>query len=72
MEETMTTATYNIPSISCNHCVKTIEFELKEVPGVEEVRADVETKTAKITFNDPATEEKIIELLAEINYPIVK
>jgi len=68
----MTTATYNIPSISCNHCVKTIEFELKEVPGVEEVRADVETKTAKITFNDPATEEKIIELLAKINYPIVK
>lgn len=68
----MTTATYSIPSISCNHCVKTIEFELKEVPGVEEVRADVETRTAKITFKDPATEEKIIELLAEINYPIVK
>ena len=68
----MTTATYSIPSISCNHCVKTIEFELKEVPGVEEVRADVETRTAEITFKDPATEEKIIEFLAEINYPIVK
>lgn len=68
----MTTATYSIPSISCNHCVKTIEFELKEVPGVEEVRADVETRTAKITFKDPATEEKIIEVLAKINYPIAK
>ena len=68
----MTTTTFNIPSISCNHCVKTIEFELKEVPGVEEVKADAETKTAEITYTDPATEEQIIKILAEINYPVVK
>ena len=67
----MTTTTFNIPSISCNHCVKTIEFELKEVPGVEEVKADAETKTAEITYTDPATEEQIIKVLAEINYPVV-
>ena len=68
----MTEVTYKIQSISCNHCVKTIEFEINEVPGVEEVKADAETKTAEITFADPATEEKIIEMLAEINYPVVK
>ena len=68
----MTTTTFNIPSISCNHCVKTIEFELKEVPGVEEVKADAETKTAEITYTDPATEDQIIKILAEINYPVVK
>ncbi len=67
----MNTATYKIPSISCNHCVKTIEFEINDVPGVEEVKADLETKTVEITFNDPATEEKIFKALAEINYPIV-
>lgn len=68
----MTTTTFNIPSISCNHCVKTIEFELKEVPGVEEVKADAETKTAEITYTDPASEDQIIKVLAEINYPVVK
>ena len=68
----MTITTFNIPSISCNHCVKTIEFELKEVPGVEEVKADAETKTAKITYTDPASEDQIIKVLAEINYPVVK
>jgi len=67
----MTKITYNIPSISCNHCVKTIEFEINEVPGVEEVKADEETKTAEITYTDPATEEQIIKVLEEINYPVV-
>ena len=67
----MTKITYNIPSISCNHCVKTIESEVSEVPGVEEVEADAETKTAEITYTDPATEEQIIKVLAEINYPVV-
>jgi copper chaperone CopZ len=67
----MTKITYNIPSISCNHCVRTIEFEVNEVPGVEEVKADAESKTAEINFTDPATEEQIIKVLAEINYPVV-
>ena len=68
----MTTTTFNIPSISCNHCVKTIEFELNEVPGIEEVKADAETKTAEITYTDPASENQIIKVLAEINYPVVR
>ena len=67
----MTSTTYNIPNISCNHCVKTIEYELGEVPGIEEVKADVETKTAEVVYKDPATEEQIINLLTEINYPVV-
>ncbi len=67
----MTKITYNIPSISCNHCVRTIEFEINEVPGVEKVKADAESKTAEITFKEPATEEQIVKVLAEINYPVV-
>ena len=67
----MTKITYNIPSISCNHCVRTIEQEINEVPGVEEVKADPETKTAEITYTDPATEEQLIKVLSEINYPVV-
>jgi len=67
----MISTTYNIPNISCNHCVMTIEFELGEIPGIEVVKADAETKTAEVVYKDPATEEQIINLLAEINYPAV-
>jgi copper chaperone len=66
----MTTKTYSIPNISCGHCVHTIKTELSEIPGVKSVEADFTTKTATITFDAPATEEKIKSVLAEINYPV--
>jgi copper chaperone len=66
----MTTVTYNIPNISCGHCVHTIKMEVSEVEGVVSVDANVDTKTVKITFNPPATESIIKDLLTEINYPV--
>ena len=65
----MPKTTYQIPNISCNHCVHTIETELNDLPGVESVIADPSTKTAVVEFQPPATEDLIIELLKEINYP---
>jgi copper chaperone CopZ len=44
-------------------------MEVGELAGVAEVTANNETKQAVIAFDDPATEEKIISLLREINYP---
>ncbi|HSQ26191.1 MAG TPA: heavy-metal-associated domain-containing protein [Anaerolineales bacterium] len=66
----MTTVTYQIPNISCNHCVHTIQTEVRDLPGVLDVKADANTKEAVITFEQPATEEQIKDLLAEINYPV--
>ena len=66
----MTTVTYTIPNISCGHCVHTIKMEVSDLTGVTNVDADVESKKATITFEAPATEEKIKELLSEINYPV--
>jgi copper chaperone len=68
----MTTVTYKVPNISCNHCVHTIVNELTELPGVKNVDGDVETKMVKVNYETPATEDKIEEILAEINYPVAK
>jgi copper chaperone len=65
----MKTVTYKIPGISCNHCVHTIKMEVSELEGVQNVDADASSQQATVTFDDPATDEKIRELLAEINYP---
>ena len=67
----MTTVTYTISNISCKHCVHTIKNEVGELPGVLSVEADVASKQAIISFEDPATEEKIKAILTEINYPVV-
>lgn len=65
----MTTVTYNVPNISCGHCVHTIKMELSDLEGVQSVDAFADTKKTTVTFEAPATEEKIKALLAEINYP---
>ncbi len=68
----MTTVTYQIPNISCNHCVHTIQTEVMDLQGVAAVNADANSKQAVISFNAPATEDQIKALLAEINYPVAE
>jgi copper chaperone len=68
----MNTVTYSVPNISCNHCVHTIKMEVSDLEGVQSVAADVDTKTATISFEPPASEEKIKQLLAEIDYPVAR
>lgn len=66
----MEAVTYHIPAIHCHHCTHTIESELAELAGVQAVKAELATRQVTITFDAPATEEKIKSLLAEINYPV--
>lgn len=66
----MTTVTYQVPNISCMHCVHTIKTEIEDLPGVKSVEANQATKLVKIDFEPPATDEKIKQTLAEINYPV--
>ena len=66
----MTTLTIKAPNISCGHCVHTIQNEVGELPGVQSVQAKEDTKLVTITFEEPATQEQIEELMAEIGYPV--
>lgn len=66
----MNTVIYSVPTISCNHCVQTIQSELSELDGVKSVEANSNTKEVKIEFDEPASEKAIKELLSEINYPV--
>ena len=66
-----TKVTYSIPNINCGHCVHTIQSEVIDIPGVTSVKADQNLRTATIEFEPPASEDKIKELLASINYPVL-
>lgn len=65
----METKTFNIPNISCGHCVMTIKNELQDLAGVKRVEGDPETKTITVEWEAPAGQQKILDLLKEINYP---
>jgi len=65
----MAKETFTVPNISCGHCTMTIQNELGELPGVSKVEGSVEAKTVTVEWDDPASREKILATLKEINYP---
>ena len=65
----MKTVEYTVKNISCGHCVHTIQMEVGDLAGVASVKASNETKKVEISFDAPATEDQIVALMKEINYP---
>ncbi|MEZ4768311.1 MAG: heavy-metal-associated domain-containing protein [Caldilineales bacterium] len=65
----MTTKTYTVPNISCGHCVMTIERELKDVAGVQSVKANQDSKAVLVEVTDDSVLPAVTEMLAEIGYP---
>jgi len=58
-----------VPAISCDHCVRSIKNELSEIAGVQSVQAESSSRMVSVTWNEPATWEKIRAALIEIEYP---
>lgn len=61
---------YEIPTISCGHCVASIQNAVQNLPGVSGVWANQDTKTVEIDFEPPADETAIKAVLESINYPV--
>ena len=65
----MPAKTFEVPNMSCGHCVMTIKNEVSELTGVSRVDADRNTRMVTVEWSEPATWEQIKALLVEINYP---
>jgi len=61
--------TFTIPAISCGHCVMSIKNELSELAGVKKVEGDPQGKSITVEWDSPASIDKILNTLKEINYP---
>jgi len=56
----MTTNTYTVPTISCDHCKKAIEDQVTPLAGVDTVTVDVENKTVTVVGGDSTAVEAAI------------
>lgn len=65
----MQTAKIVVPNISCGHCVMAIKRELGEIKGVSKVEGDPQKKEITVSWDAPASLEKIKSALKEISYP---
>ena len=57
----MEKATFAVPDMTCNHCVKTVTEVLESVEGVDTAIVDLENDMAEVHFKDhtPSTEAMI-------------
>jgi len=57
----VSTTTYAVPEISCDHCVAAITGAVSPLDGVESVDVSVEAKTVTVTgdFDDAAVRDAI-------------
>ena len=60
--------TLTIPSISCHHCLMSIERELKFVDGATYVDGNIKAKTVLVELTDDAALDKARLTLTEIGY----
>ena len=45
----MSTRTYTVEGMTCGHCVNAVTGEVTKVPGVTDVRVDLEAKAVTVT-----------------------
>jgi len=64
---------FKIDGMTCNGCVKSIEGAIKMLDGVNIVNINLDTKTAKVEFDeDKLSEEDIFKAVKVMGYKIVK
>ncbi|MBI3803516.1 MAG: heavy-metal-associated domain-containing protein [Nitrospirae bacterium] len=67
----MAQLTFNIPKISCSHCVETITQALHPLVGVNQVSVDIPSKQLEVNYDKTRiTIDRMREALAGINYPV--
>ncbi len=63
--------TFQVPSITCDHCVDKIEKFMGEIEGVNLIDVSVEKKSVIVEFDAPATQDLIKEALLDAGQEVV-
>lgn len=66
----MTTATYTVEGMSCQHCVDSITGEVGKVPGVRGVVVDLTGKTVTVSA-EPVDDAAVRAAIDEAGYDVV-
>ncbi len=52
----MTTTTYRVNGMTCNHCSQSVTNEVKKIEGVTDVAVDLDSGTVRVTSEAPVDE----------------
>lgn len=67
----MTTSTYTVAGMTCEHCVRSVTEEVSEIPGVTDLTVDLATGSLVVTTEtEPVADDAVREAVAEAGYSL--
>jgi copper chaperone len=67
-ETTMTTERFQVPGVSCQHCVNAITREVSTLPGVQRVQVALDHKTVTVEHGEQVNTDQIVAAINEAGY----
>jgi copper ion binding protein len=68
----MTTATYAVSGMSCQHCVDAVTAELGRLGGVEQVTVDLPSGTVQVESAAPLALDEVRAAVDEAGYDLAE
>jgi copper ion binding protein len=66
----MSTSTYAVEGMTCNHCVAAVTEEVSKLPGVSSVTVDLVSGQVQVTSAEPLTREEVAAAVVEAGYEL--
>ncbi len=66
----MTTTTYQVTGMTCDHCVRAVTTELVLLPGVRSVDVDLADGAVTVTSDGPLDLDVVREAVDEAGYAL--
>jgi copper chaperone len=67
----MTTMTFSVPEIHCDHCNHSIEGALAPLPGVTSARVDIDARTVTVEVDEKVTDRaRLVAAIQEQGYDV--
>lgn len=63
---------FNVPDVSCQHCVNAITGEVSRVPGVRNVQVDLNSKRVSVEAGEQVSQAQLIAAINEAGYDEVQ
>ncbi len=64
------TTTYTVSGMTCQHCVASVTEEVQEIPGVEDVKVELDSGAVTVTSEEPLQQESVRAAVEEAGYQL--
>jgi copper ion binding protein len=66
----VTTSTYTVTGMTCEHCVGAVREEVGRIPGVTDVAVDLPSGVVTITSEQPVSADQVRAMVDEAGYEL--